>query len=409
MRVAGFASRVLTLFSTLSSVSDSFIYPDEPQPPRVQPSSPTDNSNSSSPSGPDATDPAPEVPSSTPGSAPGPASAPQPRSWFASLSRRGSSNLPLNEVVKQATSSPPGEQLAGAQPPPSATTAAMPPPHERPDTVPTNLPLSEPHTVNPSHPETDIGLTPRKRAWFGSSSPSKRSSKLQPWVESSPHTDSTRTDPPVPEIPLPTTNVIPPTPPRPVPTQVEGEPPSEAVPVLIPAARYWFSPTSPLQSRSPEVEVRAVSPLAPDSQAGVTSSCTPSSIDDRVPKLPSAGPPLESVSPSVMVSTDTSQNLYSLNPSASRFSLNFPFLARSKVSLDRAIASAPASHTQTEPDVPSAPSKDLPEMEKEEPTLETTGEGFAHLSMTTCERSRCVRNSFSRPCSAFRAKFRARC
>jgi len=266
----------------------------------------------------------------------------------------------------------PSEQPACAQPAHSTTEAAgptTPPPDERPDPAPVGLSVSDQQTVDAGQPEAEIKLIPRKRAWFAPSSSSKRTTKLRPADEPSPPMHSARQVPPVPEIPqLPVTNIIPPTPPRPELAEVEGEHPSETVPVPIPATRKWFFPGPSPQAISPETEARAVSPSA-SSQAGVK----PSSLDDQVPNLASAsaGSPSESVSPPVTLPADTSQNLSSLNPSASRFSLSFPFLGRAKVPLDRAVTSAYASDTRSEPDTSPAPSTDVHAVET---APEATGE-----------------------------------
>jgi hypothetical protein len=314
-------------------------------------------------------------PDPTNSAAPGPMSdptpAPQPRSWFASLSRRGSSNVPLNELAQNAPTLPPSEQPACAQPAHSTTPAAVPAtlsPDERADPAPVSLSNSDPRTVDADQAEAEIKLIPRKRAWFAPSSSPRRTIKLRSMDEPPPSVDSTRQDPQVPEIPqLPVTNIIPPTPPRPEVTEVEGERPLEVVPVPIPATRKWFFPASSSQPMSPETEVRAVSPSA-SSQAGVK----PPSLDEQVLNLgsASAGSPSESVLPSAMLSADTSQNLSSLNPSASRFSLSIPFLGRPKVPLNHAVTSH-ASDPRSELDTAPAPSNDLPTVET---APEATGE-----------------------------------
>jgi hypothetical protein len=315
-------------------------------------------------SDPDATNPAPDAPGVS-----DPTPAPQPRSWFASLSRRGSSNVPLNELAQKAPTLPPNEQPACAQPAHSTTAVAVPatpPPYERPDPAPISLSVSEPQTVDAGQPEVETKLIPRKRAWFAPSSSPKRTSRLRPADEPSPPIDSARQDTPVPDIPqLPVTNIIPPTPPRPEGAEVEGKPPSETVPIPIPAARKWFFPASLSQPVSPET----VSPPSTTSEAGVQ----PPSLDEQVPNLASAsaGSPSESVLPPVVLSADTSQNLSSLNPSASRFSLSIPFLGRPKVPLDRAVTTAHASDPRSELDTSPAPSKDLPTVET---APEATGE-----------------------------------
>jgi hypothetical protein len=361
------------LFSIPCSVLTGF-YPDEPQSGRVQPPSPTNGTDILPTSNSNATNPVPEAP----GLPSGPKPPPQPRSWFASLSRRGSYNVPLHELAQKAPTSLPSEQPACAQPAHLSTAAAVPDiptPDERPDPAPVSISVSDPQTVNASQPEAEVKLIPRKRAWFAPPSSSKRTSKLRPAEGPSPPIDSAREDLPVPETsqsPLPVTNIIPPTPPKPELAKVEGEVSSETVPVPIPATRKWFFPASSSQAISPETEARAVSSSA-SSQAGVKSS----SLDDQEPNLASASavPPSES-SPPVMLSAGSSQNLSSLSPSASRFSLSIPFLGRPKVPLDRAIASAQASDTQSEPDTSPPPSKDLPAVERGEsiPEPEATGE-----------------------------------
>ena len=75
-----------------------------------------------------------------------------------------------------------------------------------------------------------------------------------------------------------------------------------------------------------------------------------------------------------MLSADTNQNLSSLNPSASRFSLSIPFLGRPKALLDRAITSSDTLDTQSDLDTPPAPPKDLFAVEGGESTPEATGE-----------------------------------
>ena len=314
----------------------------------------------------DATIPAPEAP--TPMS--GPILIPQSRSWFASLSRRGSSNVSLNELAqKQKTPAPsPSDQPAGVQSAHSTAAAAVsttPPPDERPDNAPVIPFVSEPQAANAGQPESETKLIPRKRSWFAPSSSSsslssKRVSKLRPADEPSPLMDSARKDPPIPETTQPPfMNVIPPTPPKLELAKVEGAPPSEMVPVPIPATRKWFSSASSPQARSPEI---AVSP-----SASPQTSADPSSLDDQAPNLASAsaGPSSESV-----CSADTSQNLSALSPSASRFSLTIPFLGRSKVPLERATLSAPhASDIRSEPDT-----SPLPAVENAEATPEATGE-----------------------------------
>jgi hypothetical protein len=322
-------------------------------------------------SGPDPTNPTPEAPGPT--SSLVPPAAPRPRSWFASLSRRGSSNTPLNELAEPPPPSTPSEQqpAAGAQSVcPSTTAVTTPPVEERSEAVPASLPISENPTIDAARPEPEVKLVPRKRAWFASSSSPKRPSNLRPGDERddpSPPNDPARADPRVPEMPQPPiTNIIPPTPPRLELTRVEDAPPSETVPVPIPApaARKWFPPASPSQSRSPESEARPAS----GPQAGMDSPRTPSSIDDQ---LPSAAPSSESASPPVIYPSQTSQNMSSLNPSASRFSLSIPFLGRPKVPLDRAIASAQATDIRTGPDA-SPTSSDA--VESGEPRLEAIGE-----------------------------------
>jgi hypothetical protein len=346
-----------------------------------QPPSTTDAGISPASSAPDAT----HLTSEAPRPAFGPTAPPQSRSWFASLSRRGSSNGPLNELAEQPPPSLPSEQPPAAQPAQSTTIVAVPTPSPSDgpaDTVPANLPISEPETetTDAGRPDADAAdkLIPRKRAWFTSSSSSRRVTKPRPGDEPSPSPaqDSARKDPPVPETPrLPTTNIIPPTPPKSELARVKDDPQSAVIPVPIPAARKWFSQTSSFQSRSPDPEARAVSPVA-GPQEGVSSPRTPVSIDDQVPRLPSAGASSDSDSSPVMLSADTSPNLSSLNPSASRFSLSIPFLGRARVPLDRAMSSAQATDIRTEPDASSAPSRDPPAAEGAKSTPETKGEFF---------------------------------
>ena len=204
--------------------------------------------------------------------------------------------------------------------------------------------------------------------------------------EPEPAKDPTPTVSPAPEAPqLPVTNVIPPTPPKPELSKTENRPPPESESISIPPSRKWFTPVSPLPSRSPGAEPRATSPVAV-SQVGVTSPLTPSSIDDHVPKLPSAGPQSESVEPAVLLSSDTSQNLSALNPSASRFTLSIPFLGRPKVPLERAVASATATDIRTDLGAEGSSSQSSGEeskTEREEPTAETTGENSVPKLMST--------------------------
>ena len=302
----------------------------------------------------------------------GPTLPPPSRSWFASLSRRGSSNVSLNELAqKQKTPAPPpSEQPTGVQSTHSTAVAVSttPPPDECPDNAPVIPSVSEPQVTNAGQPESETKLIPRKRAWFAPSSSSsslssKRVSKLRPVDEPPPPVDSARKDLPIPETTRPPAmNVIPPTPPKLELPRIEGGPPSETVPVPIPATRKWFSSASSPQARSPEMGTRADSPST-SPQTGAN----PSSLDDQAPILASAsaGPSSESVS-----SAETSQNLSSLNPSASRFSLTIPFLGRPKVPLERATLSAPhASDIRSEPDT-----SPLPAVEKAESTSEATGE-----------------------------------
>jgi hypothetical protein len=331
----------------IPTFSPDCVIPGAPQYDQSQPPS-TNHAGDSPASDPDPTNSTPDAPGPT--SNPATPVPPRSRSWFASLSRRGSSNVPLNELAAQAPP-PPAEQPASAQPAShSITVATMPssqPAEERPETVPTNLPISEPPTptTNASPLETEAKLVPRKRAWFASSSSPKRPSKLRPGDEPSHSVKPALTETPVLETPqLPVTNIIPPTPPRPELTQVESKPPSETAPVPIPFAPKLSRTASSSQSRSPDSDVRRVS--GPD--AGIVSPSAPPSVDDQVRKLPSAGSSLESVSPPVMLSTESSQNLSSLIPSASRFSLSIPFLGRPKVPLERAMASAHATDIRTE-------------------------------------------------------------
>ncbi|KAH9019533.1 hypothetical protein EDB84DRAFT_1516906 [Lactarius hengduanensis] len=327
----------------------------EPQP--VFSSSPTDDATGL---------PAPNANVAKPSEALVPAPAPQPRSWLASLSRRGSSNTPLNELAKQT---PTGERPTTPEPSPS-TVAVAPPPADlpEPNPAPATSPVSDPQVAShAAQPEADIKSVPSKRQWFGSSSSSKRPSKLRPMDKPE---SANRTDSPAPETPqLPVTNVIPPTPPKPELTKVESKPTPESASVPIPSSRKWFSPVSSLpSSRSPPDAETRTSPSAAVSH--VASPSTPSSIDDQVPKLPSAGPQSESVAPSVLLSSDTSQNLSALNPSASRFMLSIPFLGRPKVPLDRAVADATATDVRT--DLETEGSSSQSSRESDEPTVETT-------------------------------------
>jgi hypothetical protein len=327
----------------------------------------------------DATNPAPEAPEPMSG----PTVVPQSRSWFASLSRRGSSNVSLNQLAQKAPAPPPSEQPGDVQPDHStaaATVSTTLPPDEPSDNIAPDIPfVSEPQALaaNTGQRESEAKLVPRKRAWFApspssSSLPSKRVNKQRPANEPSPPMDSARRDLPTPETTQPPVmNVIPPTPPKFEPAKVEaveGGPSSETVSVSIPTTRKWFSSASSPQARSPEME-GAVSPsTSSSSQTGAN----PSSPDHQAPNLASAsaGPSSESVSPPVMLSAESSLNLSPLSTSASRFSLTIPFLGRSKVPLERATPSAPhANDVRSEPDTSS-----LPTVEKAEGTTEGTGE-----------------------------------
>ena len=134
-----------------------------------------------------------------------------------------------------------------------------------------------------------------------------------------------------------------------------------------------------------------------------SASSQPSSLDEQVPNLASAstGPPSES--PLVMLSADTNQNLSSLNPSASRFSLSIPFLGRPKVPRDRAITPSPARDTQSETDTSPAP----PTVVETETAPDATGEYSQHDACKQLERF-CSREFRGGPCAAFRAECRAR-
>jgi hypothetical protein len=370
--------------SAIPTFSSDCVIPDAPQYDRLQPPS-TNHAGDPPASDPDPTNSTSQAPGPT--SSPATPVPPRSRSWFASLSRRGSSNVPLNELAEQAPP-PPTEQPVGAQPAShSITVAAMPSSQlaeERPETVPTNLPISEPPTptTNASSLETEGKLVPRKRAWFASSSSPKRPSKLRPGDEPSRSVKPAPTDTPVLETPqLPVTNIIPPTPPRLELTQVESKPPSEAAPVPIPFAPKLGTASSS-QSRSPDSDVRRVS--GPD--AGIVSPSAPPSVDDQGRKLPSAASSLESVSPPVMLPTESSQSLSSLIPSASRFSLSIPFLGRPKVPLERAMASAHATDIRTELAVSSVPSEDLVEIEGGESRHEASGE-VPSLNLTVSKPS----------------------
>ena len=345
---------------------------------------------SSSPTDDTAVLPVPETNAVGPSEAPealAPAPAPQSRSWLASLSRRSSTSTPLNELAKQV---PP---LAAEERPtvPEPARAVAPPSADRldPSPVPTTSPVLDPHV--PGHAvqlEPDIKSIPSKCPWFASSSSSKRPSKLRPMDEPESANDPTRTNSPGPQLPVTNViNVIPPTPPKPELTKVESKNPPESDSVPIPTSRKWFSPVSSVSSRSPDAETRTISPLAVSqaSQAGVTSPSTPSSIDDQVPKLPSAVPQLESVAPSVLLSSDMTQNLSALNPSTSRFSLSIPFLGRPKMPLDRAVASVKTADVPRALDIEGSSSQlsgEEPKTEGEEPRVETTGKNSVPISMT---------------------------
>lgn len=312
----------------------------------------------------------------------GPTVALQSRSWFASLSRRGSSNVSLNQLAQKTPAPPPIEQPTGVQPAhstPATAVSTTPPPAERPDNNSPVVPfVSELQALaaNAGQPESETKLVPRKRAWFAPSSsssssslPSKRVSKLRPADEPSQTMDSARKDLPTSETTQPPVmNVIPPTPPKPELARVEGGPPPETGPVPIPATRKWFSSASSPQARSPEMETGAVSPSTrSSSQAGAN----PSSPGDQAPNLASASAGPSSESPPVMLSAGSSQNLSSLNPSASRFSLTIPFLGRSKAPLERATPSVVphANEVRSQPDTSL-----LPAVEKAEAMPEGTGE-----------------------------------
>ncbi|KAI9435431.1 hypothetical protein H4582DRAFT_1969343 [Lactarius indigo] len=329
----------------------------EPQP--VLSSSPTDDTTGL---------PAPDANAAKSSSELVPAPAPQPRSWLASLSRRSSSNTPLNELSKQTPPSTAGERPT--TPESTSTAAAVPPPADLSNTNPAPAPVSGPQVAShASQPEANIKSIPSKRPWFGSSSSSKRPSKLRPMGEPEVANDPTPTESPAPSTPqLPITNVIPPTPPKPELTKVESQPTPESASVPVPTSRKWFSPASPLpSSRSPPDAETRTSPLT---VSHVASPSTPSSIDDQVPKLPSADPQSEPVAPSVLLSNDTSQNLSALNPSASRFTLSIPFLGRPKVPLDRAVVSAKTPDVQTVLETEGSSSQSS--RESDEPTVETT-------------------------------------
>src|SRR5712671_2319966 len=193
----------LSLFSVLTAPST-----DEPPPAQVQPPSLTNDADAASSPHPVVADTAPEPPGHI--STPAPTPAPQPRGWFASLSRRASSNAPLNGLTEPPPPSLASEQPASeTRPSHSSTSDATPPLNELPDSVPAHPPISEPRTVNAGQPEVVTKMIPRKRTWFASSSSSKQPSKLQPADESSsPVMDTTRVDPPAPETPhLPVTNI----------------------------------------------------------------------------------------------------------------------------------------------------------------------------------------------------------
>lgn len=348
------------------------VYLDEPQLEREQLES-SSPSNASPASDDNATNPAPEAPDPVYGRVP----APQSRSWFASLSKRGSSNVSLNELAQKAPAPPSNERPAGVQSTQSTAAAAVSTTSlsvERPDKAPVIPFVSEPQATNAGQPESETKLIPRKRAWFApslsssSSLSSKRASKPRLADEPSPPMDSALKDPLILTTPQPPAmNVIPPTPPKPELAKAEVGSPLETVPVPISATRKWFSSGSSPQARSPEMETRVVSPSA-SSQTGANQL----SLDDQAPNLASAsvaaGPPSPS-SESVSL-PDTSQNLSSLSPSASRFSLIIPFLGRSKVPSERATPSAPhAIDTRSESDT-----SPLPAVKNAESTPEASGE-----------------------------------
>jgi len=76
----------------------------------------------------------------------------------------------------------------------------------------------------------------------------------------------------------------------------------------------------------------------------------------------------------VMFPTESNQNLSSLNPSASRFSLSIPFLGRPKLPLDRAMASAQATDIRTEQEASPVSSEESSTVESGESRSGATGE-----------------------------------
>ena len=137
-----------------------------------------------------------------------------------------------------------------------------------------------------------------------------------------------------PEPNPPAVVIEPPTPSRP--KEVNAASSSKAVPVPVgPASgrKSWFGVSG---SKSPPTPTFS-SPLAG------SSPLTPSSVDEEVPRLRAPEPSCPPPSSAGVVSGDSSQNLSSLNPSTSRFSLSIPLLGRPKVPLEKALASAQAA------------------------------------------------------------------
>jgi hypothetical protein len=344
--------------------------PDKLQPEHVQPpfsSSPTHDIDGLLASDPNVTKLSPEPC--------GPKPVPQPRSWLASLSKRGSSNVPLNRLVEQTPSSLPDKQSMRVETVNETTAVAAPALVEHPSAIPANVSVSDSQATNTVQPEADTKSISSRRPWFASSSSSLNPSKLRLVDEPQLPMDPTPTDPPIPETPQhPAMNVSPPTPSRSELTRDESRLPSDTVSVSLSPTRKWLSPVSSSQSKSPEVGSGTASPSS--SQADVDSPHTSPSIDEQVSKLPPARPPLESTSAPAM-SIDTSQTQPSLNPSASRFSLNIPFLGRSKVPLDSAIASIAGTELRGGPEADDgspAPFTESSTVERDDATIQTAGE-----------------------------------
>ncbi|KAI0270403.1 hypothetical protein BC834DRAFT_950148 [Gloeopeniophorella convolvens] len=335
--------------------------PPDPTQPAIS-SSPTDDTNPTPPSDLLTTKSFSGVPSTSP--------APQPRSWLASLSRRNSSKVPLNDLAAQAPPLPACERATAVEPTLSIQPAtAVQPSPELPDPAPASEQVSNP---SPAQAETNVEnkTIPSKRSWFSSSTSTsgRPSSQRQPTAKDA----ATTQDTPIPPTALlPVTNIIPPTPPRPEPPQAESRASSEMIPPPVQVTRKWFSPASSFQSKPSGVEIRSTSPPVP--VPVVPSPLTPCSIDDQVPKLSPADSTPVPAAPPALLSNDINQNLASLNPSTSRFSLSIPFLGRPKVPLERALASAKAADVRTGLDTdgaPSEPSNDTPTIGSEGPSVQ---------------------------------------